>query len=111
MENELRNPITFISANQCPECLGEMKLVESDTTEILLTKEGVPNNLNVTEFNTKLKCMKCGKEYDVKKQGIYYGIDHHLLDTKNVIRNNNIELSVTNPFGSCDVEIKDYTEF
>ena len=75
MKND--KPFVFIRVNQCPNCKGKLELLEEETYVAKLDSKGVPI-AGETYVDLRVRCVRCGSEFDAKKQGMHYCIDHHL---------------------------------
>lgn len=72
-------PIKYLNRNQCPDCEGELKLIETDVLVTDVSKDGIPNYTftEVTEggyYDAILQCKKCGNKYRADKVGLHFFI-------------------------------------
>lgn len=73
--------IEHIALNQCPECMGELVLVEEETSITQLNARGIPKTqgiLNDITTSINLICCDCGKQYNAIKEGMHYSIERTL---------------------------------
>ena len=77
MDNNLVNPIKVLALNQCPKCLGSLKLKETETVESTINKYGLITD-SEESFELQLECIVCHTVYNANKKGNRYYIDHGL---------------------------------
>lgn len=66
-------PIQYLKANQCWKCRGKLQLLEDETFIAPLDSKGLPIG-GETFCDVRLRCVKCGEEYNAIKKGMYYAI-------------------------------------
>lgn len=72
----LIKPVIYLKPNQCPECRSNLILVEESRSVANLDENGFPNPMDILEeeYESKLVCTECGKEFPVDKRGPYFCI-------------------------------------
>ena len=66
---KLIKPYAILKLNQCPECMGRLKLIEEETSISSVDEGGVPIMEN-SLIDVTLYCIKCNKEYKANKKGV-----------------------------------------
>lgn len=66
-------PIQYLKPNQCWRCRGKLQLLEEETFIAPIDSKGLPIG-GETYVDVKLRCSKCGEEYDAVKKGMCYVI-------------------------------------
>lgn len=73
MGERLIKPFTFAKPNQCRYCKGKLELVDEDIQISKLDSKGLPIN-GIAYTSQRLRCTKCGEEFDAEKKGMYFKI-------------------------------------
>lgn len=73
MSKKLIRPIQYLKLNQCRECKGKLQLVEEETYVAAIDSKGLPIG-GQSFVDQRLRCLKCGAEYECVKEGMYYHI-------------------------------------
>lgn len=81
----LRRPIVFLNNNQCPGCMGTLQLLEEETYVAAIDKKGLPIG-GQSFIYARLRCKKCGAEYDAEKKGMYYAIKPTLPQIQQIFK-------------------------
>lgn len=68
-----KRPIQYLKINQCRNCKGRLQLVEEETYVAALDSRGLPIG-GQSFVDMRLRCTKCGEEYDCVKEGMHYAI-------------------------------------
>lgn len=66
-------PIQYLRTNQCRNCKGRLELVEEETYIGALDSKGLAIG-GQSFIDVRLRCPKCGTEYECEKKGMYYHI-------------------------------------
>lgn len=66
-------PIRYLGNNQCPQCTGELMLIEKETYVGALDKKGQAIG-GQSFLEVAMRCTKCGAEYEADRKGLYYYI-------------------------------------
>lgn len=64
--------IIYLQPLQCGTCGTVIEIKENEESTVLVNARGLPINSEVTNFSVKGICPKCGREYDVEKNGMYF---------------------------------------
>lgn len=64
--------IIYLQEMQCDICGTVIQIKEKEETTVIVNAQGLPINSDVTNFSVKGICPKCGKEFDVEKNGMYF---------------------------------------
>lgn len=81
-------PFRRLKANQCMECFGKLELVEEELYIAPLDSKGIPIRGD-TYATGRLRCTKCGAEYDCEKRGMHYGIDFKCTPIPKIVKDFN----------------------
>lgn len=73
MSDKKIKPYIILKLNQCPNCLGKLKLIEEETYIGSLNEGGLLMSGD-SLVEAKLYCPKCGNEYNADKKGARYYI-------------------------------------
>ena len=76
--------IIYLQPMQCGTCGTTLQIEEQETTTVIVNVRGLPINSETTDFDAKAICPKCGRTYDVEKNGMYfrlYNRTHELCPT------------------------------
>lgn len=72
--------IIYLFPMQCTDCGTVVQIIESEKTKMIVNMQGLPINSDVEEFDCYAICPKCGRRYEVEKQGMYYNLKNNTLD-------------------------------
>ena len=64
--------IMYLQPMQCVSCGAVVLNEENEKTTIVVNARGLPINSDTSEYSVKGICPKCGREYEVEKQGMYF---------------------------------------
>ena len=64
--------IIYLQPMQCLDCGTVVQIKEKEESTILVNARGLPINSDVTNFSVKAVCPKCGRTYEVEKNGMYF---------------------------------------
>ena len=70
-------PLRRIAFNQCPKCLGMLKLIEQDVTRSTINKYGLITD-SEDEYIITLECTVCHEKYNGTKKGNHYLVGNTL---------------------------------
>lgn len=73
MGTKLIKPFTFAKPNQCRYCKGKLELVDEDIVIAKLDSKGLPIGGD-SYTSQRLRCVKCGEEYEAEKKGMFFHI-------------------------------------
>lgn len=73
MGEKKNKPFYYLKPNQCRSCGGKLELVDEDIAVAKLDSKGLPM-WGDSYTNQRLRCPKCGSEFDCVKQGMSFVI-------------------------------------
>lgn len=66
--------IIYLQPMQCTDCCTNLQIKEMEESTVIVNARGLPINSDVTDFSVKAICPKCGRTYDVEKNGMYFSL-------------------------------------
>lgn len=96
----MESPIQFIKLGQCPNCHNDtLVLLYWEKVISDINKEGKLVESVVDNFDVKILCRTCKKEYNVNKQGNYYApVNNEIERIRDFIVEINKNQNIKNPF-------------
>lgn len=64
--------IVYLQPMQCGTCGTTLQIEEKETTTVVVNVRGLPINSETTDFDARAICPKCGRVYDVEKNGMFF---------------------------------------
>ena len=64
--------IIYLQEMQCGDCGTVLQIKEKETTTIIVNIQGLPVNSDCTDYSVEAVCPKCGRRYEVEKEGMYF---------------------------------------
>lgn len=80
MAEELIQVISYFGNGECYKCRHPLNVLESETNNILLSKNGVPVSFNNEFHSIKGYCTNCGSIYEMEKVGLHYTYKGYTID-------------------------------
>lgn len=72
--SNLAKPFTKLDKAVCYDCRIPIRIYNCEVNDIVLTPDGIPINYNQLLMKMYGVCPKCGKTYDIERNGIEYSI-------------------------------------
>lgn len=83
--------IIYLQPMQCGTCGTIIQIEEQETTTVIVNAQGLPVNSDCTGYEVKGVCPRCGRVYNVVKDGMYFELENEtfnacpLLKTKELL--------------------------
>lgn len=68
--------IVYLQPMQCGTCGTIIQIEEQESTTVIVNAQGLPINSDCTKYSVKGVCPKCGRVYNVEKNGMYFELEN-----------------------------------
>ncbi len=72
--------IKYLQEMQCTSCETVLEIHENEKSVVLVNARGLPINSDVSHFEVKAVCPKCGRTYEVEKNGMYFTLKNKTFE-------------------------------
>lgn len=78
--------IVYLQPMQCTDCGTVIQIKEEEESTVIVNIRGLPINSDNTRYEVKGVCPKCGREYEVEKNGMYFTLRNRTHELCPVLR-------------------------